>query len=51
LIAAYRRFGPPHTPIRKYIGTNTASQKTNHAKKSKAVNTPSRFASIRRTSP
>ncbi len=46
LIAAYFRRGPPHTPMRKYIGTSTASQKTNHRKKSSAVNTPSRFASM-----
>jgi hypothetical protein len=28
LIAAYSRLGPPHTPIRKYMGSNMISQKT-----------------------
>ena len=28
LIAAYSRRGPPHTPIRKYIGSSMTSQKT-----------------------
>jgi hypothetical protein len=28
LIAAYSRRGPPHTPMRKYIGSSMTSQKT-----------------------
>ena len=27
-MAAYWRFGPPHTPIMKYIGSRTSSKKT-----------------------
>jgi len=50
-IAAYFRRGPPQIPMRKYIGTSTASQKTNHRKKSSAANTPSRLASINSMSP
>jgi len=37
--------------MRKYIGTRTASQKTNQRKKSSAVNTPSRLASMNSMSP
>ncbi len=28
LMAAYSRRGPPHTPIRKYIGSSITSQNT-----------------------
>ena len=45
-MAAYFRRGPPQMPMRKYIGTSTNSQKTNQTKKSSAVNTPSRLASM-----
>ena len=40
LIAAYSLRGPPHIPIRKYIGRSIISQKTNHKKKSKAQKSP-----------
>jgi hypothetical protein len=40
LIAAYSRRGPPHTPIRKYIGRSIISQKTKNRKKSRAQKTP-----------
>ena len=39
-IAAYSRWGPPHIPMRKYMGKSINSQKTKNKKKSKARNTP-----------
>jgi hypothetical protein len=40
LMAAYSRLGPPHSPIRKYIGTRTSSQKTKNRTRSKATKVP-----------
>jgi len=41
LMAAYWRFGPPHTPIRKYIGNSTTSKNTKNRIRSCATNEPS----------
>ena len=40
MIEAYSRFAEPQTPIRKYIGTSTVSQKTKNSTRSKATNVP-----------
>ena len=40
LIAAYSLRGPPHIPIKKYIGRSIISQKTNHRKKSNEQKSP-----------
>ena len=40
LMAAYSRFGPPHTPIMKYIGSSTSSKKTKNRIRSWATNVP-----------
>ena len=50
MIAAYSRRGPPHTPMRKYIGRSIISQKTKNRKKSRAQNTPIMPVSSRRKS-
>ena len=49
LMAAYSRFGPPHTPIRKYIGTRTSSQNTKNRIRSKATKVPAIPVSRSRT--
>ena len=40
LTAAYTRRSCPHTPIRKYIGINIASQKMKKRKRSRETKTP-----------
>ena len=40
LIDAYLRSGPPHTPMRKYIGSSTISKKTKKRMRSSARNVP-----------
>ena len=40
LIDAYSRFGPPHTPIMKYIGSSTISKKMKNKMRSWATNVP-----------
>ena len=40
LIDAYSRFGPPHTPIMKNIGSRTISKNTKKRMRSCAVNVP-----------
>src|SRR5467141_3912645 len=40
LIEAYWRFADPQIPIKKYIGTNTISQKTKNKIRSNAMNVP-----------
>ena len=51
LMAAYFLRSPPQMAIKKYMGIRTASQKTNHTKKSKATKTPKRAASMSSMSP
>ncbi len=45
---AYCRFGPPHTPIMRYIGRSTTSKNTKNRIRSWAMNTP--FMPVWRTS-
>ena len=40
LIDAYSRFGPPHTPIMKNIGSRTISKKMKNRIRSWATNVP-----------
>ena len=40
LIDAYSRFGPPHTPIMKNIGSSTISKKMKNKMRSWATNVP-----------
>ena len=40
LIDAYSRFGPPHTPIMKNIGSSTISKKMKKRMRSWATNVP-----------
>ena len=40
LIDAYSRFGPPHTPIMKNIGSSTISKKMKNRMRSCATNVP-----------
>src|SRR3954463_12520756 len=40
LIDAYSRFGPPHTPIMKNIGSSTISKNTKKRIRSWAMNVP-----------
>ena len=40
LIDAYSRFGPPHTPIMKNIGSRTISKKMKKRMRSSATNVP-----------
>jgi hypothetical protein len=40
LMAAYSRLGPPHRPIRKYMGTRTSSQNTKNRTRSKDTKVP-----------
>ncbi len=48
LMAAYCRFGPPHTPIMKYIGSSTSSKKTKKRMRSWPTKVP--FIPVSRTS-
>ncbi len=41
LVAAYCRRPPPHTAMRKYIGTRTTSKNTKKTSRSSATNVPS----------
>ena len=40
LMDAYWRLGPPHTPMRKYIGSSVSSKNTKNRIRSWATNTP-----------
>ena len=37
---SYSRLSPPHTPMRKYIGSSTTSKKTKNRIRSWAMNVP-----------
>jgi hypothetical protein len=49
-IAAYSRWGPPHMPIRKYMGRSITSQNMKKRKKSSDRKTPITPVSKRRKS-